>query len=64
MNEMVEISKEIFVEITTNIPYKTSFVLGQNAVRYEGRGRKFKNALFAKQEGGKFYVIKFLVQKT
>jgi hypothetical protein len=58
---MVEVSKEKFSEITSQIPYKTSFILGQNSVRYEGKYRKFKNTLFAKQDNGKYYVLSSLV---
>lgn len=57
---MVEVSKEKFIEITSQIPYQTSFILGQKGVRYEGKGRKFKNMLFAKQEEGKYYVVQSL----
>lgn len=58
---MVEVSKEKFQEITSQIPYRTSFVLGQSGVRYEGLGRKLKNTLFAKQDNGKYYVLESLV---
>jgi hypothetical protein len=58
---MTEVSKEKFVEIISQIPYKTSFILGQSGVRYEGKGRKFKNAFFAKQDNGKYYVLSSLV---
>lgn len=58
---MVEVSREKFREIISQIPYKTSFILGQSGVRYEGKGRKFKNALFAKHDNGKYYVISSLV---
>lgn len=33
---MKEVTREKFIEITSQIPYKTSFLLGQSAVRYEG----------------------------
>ena len=59
---MIEVSKEKFIEITSQIPYKTSFLLGEKGVvRYEGKGRKFKNALFAKQDNGKYYVLSNLL---
>jgi hypothetical protein len=58
---MIEVTKEKFSEIVSQIPYKTSFILGQSGVRYEGKGRKLKNALFAKQEDGKYYVLSSLV---
>ncbi len=59
---MEEVSLEIFRQITSQIPYKISFVLGSSVVRYEGTGKKFKNALFAKKDNGKYYVLSSLVQ--
>ena len=58
---MTEVTREIFTEIVSKIPSKVSFLLGKNGVRYEGKSRKFKNALFAMQENGRYYVIKILV---
>ena len=58
---MTEVTREIFTEIVSKIPYKVSFLLGKNGIRYEGKGRKFKNALFAMQENERYYVIKILV---
>ena len=60
-NLMVEVSKEKFGEIISQVPYKTSFVFGESIVRYEGKGRKFKNALFAEQNKEKYYVLSSLV---
>lgn len=58
---MKEVTREKFIEITSQIPYKTSFLLGQSAVRYEGKGSKFKNTLFAKRDNGKYYILSSLV---
>jgi hypothetical protein len=62
MDNLIEVSKELFHEITSKIPYRTSLILGEKAVMYEGKSRKFKNAIFAKQINGKYYVILLLLQ--
>lgn len=58
---MVEVSKEKFYEIVSKIPYKTSIILGEPGIRYEGKGRKFKNRLFAMRADNKYYVISVLL---
>ncbi len=58
----VEVSQEKFNEIISKIPYKTSFILGKDGVRYEGKGRKFKNSLFAMEKNGRYFVHKLLLQ--
>lgn len=58
---MKEVSLEKFSEIINQIPYKTSFILGESATRYEGKGKRFKDYLFAKQDNGKYYVLESLL---
>lgn len=58
---MKEVSLEKFNEIVEQIPYKISFILGESATRYVGKGKRFKDHLFAKQDKGKFYVLDTLV---